>query len=154
MGPSRMGLAVTSREMPAPELSAVAVSKRFGGVCAVDDVTFTVQKGEIVSLIGPNGAGKTSLLNMISGFFRPDSGSILLEDLNITRRRPSEIARLGIARTFQNIALFSGLYAPAGQFLPPLVVGQIRCSSFALVNVDSGFTVTAPVAPSILLTTF
>jgi branched-chain amino acid transport system ATP-binding protein len=104
-----MGLAVTSREMPAPELSAVAVSKRFGGVCAVDDVTFTVQKGEIVSLIGPNGAGKTSLLNMISGFFRPDSGSILLEDLNITRRRPSEIARLGIARTFQNIALFSGL---------------------------------------------
>ena len=93
----------------APQLSAVAVCKSFGGVCAVDEVTFTVQKGEIVSLIGPNGAGKTSLLNMISGFFRPDSGSILLEDLNITRRRPSEIARLGIARTFQNIALFSGL---------------------------------------------
>ena len=92
-----------------PQLSAVAVCKSFGGVCAVDEVTFTVQKGEIVSLIGPNGAGKTSLLNMISGFFRPDSGSILLEDLNITRRRPSEIARLGIARTFQNIALFSGL---------------------------------------------
>ena len=109
MGPSRMSLTVTSREMRAPELSAMAVSKCFGGVRAVDDVTFTVQKGEIVSLIGPNGAGKTSLLNMISGFFRPDSGSILLEDLNITRRRPSEIARLGIARTFQNIALFSGL---------------------------------------------
>jgi branched-chain amino acid transport system ATP-binding protein len=104
-----MGLTVTSREMAAPELSAMAVSKCFGGVRAVDDITFTVQKGEIVSLIGPNGAGKTSLLNMISGFFRPDSGSILLEDLNITRRRPSEIARLGIARTFQNIALFSGL---------------------------------------------
>ena len=104
-----MGLTVTSREMTAPELSAMAVSKCFGGVRAVDDITFTVQKGEIVSLIGPNGAGKTSLLNMISGFFRPDSGSILLEDLNITRRRPSEIARLGIARTFQNIALFSGL---------------------------------------------
>src|SRR5262245_9435794 len=109
MGPSRMGLTFTSREMPAPRLSAMAVSKCFGGVHAVDDVTFTVQKGEIVSLIGPNGAGETSLLNMISGFFRPDSGSILLEDLNITRRRPSEIARLGIARTFQNIALFSGL---------------------------------------------
>ena len=56
--------------------------------------------------------------------------------------------------TGMKIALFSGLYAPAGQFLPPLVVGQIRCSSFALVNVDSGLTVTAPVAPSILLTTF
>jgi branched-chain amino acid transport system ATP-binding protein len=109
MGPSRMGLAVNSREMSAPELSAVAVSKCFGGVRAVDDVTFKIQKGEIVSLIGPNGAGKTSLLNMISGFFRPDSGSILLEDLNITRRRAPEIARLGIARTFQNIALFSGL---------------------------------------------
>src|SRR6516165_6964472 len=109
MGPRRMGFTVTDREMATPELSAMAVSKCFGGVRAVDEITFTVQKGEIVSLIGPNGAGKTSLLNMISGFFRPDSGSILLEDLNITRRRPSEIARLGIARTFQNIALFSGL---------------------------------------------
>ena len=95
--------------MAAPELSAVAVSKYFGGVCAVDKVTFTVRKGEIVSLIGPNGAGKTSLLNLISGFFRPDSGAILLGELNITRRRPSEIARLGVARTFQNIALFTGL---------------------------------------------
>src|SRR5262245_61825187 len=56
--------------------------------------------------------------------------------------------------TGMKIALFSGLYAPAGQFLPPLVVGQIRCSSFALVKIDSGFTVTAPVAPSILLPTF
>jgi branched-chain amino acid transport system ATP-binding protein len=109
MGPTRMGLPVTNGEMPAPALSALALSKRFGGVCALDDVTFTVQKGEIVSLIGPNGAGKTSLLNVISGFFRPDSGSILLDELNITRRRPSEIARLGVARTFQNIALFSGL---------------------------------------------
>jgi branched-chain amino acid transport system ATP-binding protein len=98
-----------SRGILVPELSAIAVSKRFGGVRAIDEVTFTVQKGEIVSLIGPNGAGKTSLLNMISGFFRPDSGSIQFENLNITRRRPSEIAQLGIARTFQNIALFSGL---------------------------------------------
>ena len=95
--------------MAAPELSAVAVSKYFGGVCAVDKVTFTVRKGDIVSVIGPNGAGKTSLLNLISGFFRPDSGAILLGEVNITRRRPSEIARLGVARTFQNIALFTGL---------------------------------------------
>ena len=93
----------------APQLSAVAVSKHFGGVCAVDDVTVAVEKGEIVSIIGPNGAGKTSLLNMISGFYRPNSGAIRLEERDITRCRPAEIARLGIARTFQNIALFSGL---------------------------------------------
>jgi branched-chain amino acid transport system ATP-binding protein len=72
-------------------------------------VTFGVQQGEIVSIIGPNGAGKTSLLNLISGFFRPDRGRIWLGDVDITQRRPSEIARLGIARTFQNIALFHGL---------------------------------------------
>ena len=72
MGPARReGMAVSGEGMAAPELSAVAVSKYFGGVCAVDKVTFTVRKGEIVSVIGPNGAGKTSLLNMISGFFRP-----------------------------------------------------------------------------------
>ena len=80
-GVSRIGPvvpALVSREgTGAPELSAVAVSKYFGGVCAVDKVTFTVQKGEIVSVIGPNGAGKTSLLNLISGFFRPDSGAMV-----------------------------------------------------------------------------
>jgi branched-chain amino acid transport system ATP-binding protein len=91
------------------QLSAVSLSKRFGGVRAVEDVTIAVAKGEIVSIIGPNGAGKTSLLNMISGFYRPNSGAILLEGRDITAIRPSEIARLGIARTFQNIALFSGL---------------------------------------------
>jgi len=91
------------------QLSAVSLSKRFGGVRAVEDVTIAVTKGEIVSIIGPNGAGKTSLLNMISGFYRPNSGAILLEGRDITAIRPSEIARLGIARTFQNIALFSGL---------------------------------------------
>jgi branched-chain amino acid transport system ATP-binding protein len=95
--------------LAAPQLSAEAISKYFGGVCAVEDVTFAVQPGEIVSIIGPNGAGKTSLLNLISGFFRPDRGRIWLGDVDITQRRPSEIARLGIARTFQNIALFRGL---------------------------------------------
>jgi branched-chain amino acid transport system ATP-binding protein len=92
-----------------PQLAAIALSKRFGGVRAVEDVSIAVRKGEIVSIIGPNGAGKTSLLNMISGFYRPTGGSIMLENRDITHARPSEIARLGIARTFQNIALFSGL---------------------------------------------
>ena len=65
--------------------------------------------GEIASIIGPNGAGKTSLLNMISGFYTPDTGSIIFEGHDITRKRPAEIAALGIARTFQNIALFVGM---------------------------------------------
>ena len=91
------------------QLAVTGVSKRFGGVRAVEDVSISVRRGEIASIIGPNGAGKTSLLNMISGFYKPDSGRISLEGRDITRSRPSEIASLGVARTFQNIALFSGL---------------------------------------------
>jgi branched-chain amino acid transport system ATP-binding protein len=90
-------------------LAATAVSKRFGGVRAVEEVTFSARRGEIASITGPNGAGKTSLLNMISGFYRPDTGSITFEGRDITDSRPAEIAKLGIARTFQNIALFSGM---------------------------------------------
>src|SRR6476660_2249723 len=91
------------------QLVVEGVSKKFGGVTAVQDVTLEVPRGEIISIIGPNGAGKTSLLNMISGFYKPNGGSIVFEDRDITNARPSEIARLGIARTFQNIALFRGL---------------------------------------------
>src|SRR5262245_13973701 len=91
------------------QLVVEGVSKRFGGVVAVQDVSLDVPRGSIVSIIGPNGAGKTSLLNMISGFYKPDTGRILLEGNDITHRKPSDIAALGIARTFQNIALFSGL---------------------------------------------
>ena len=91
------------------QLVVEGVSKRFGGVTAVQDVALEVPRGSIVSIIGPNGAGKTSLLNMISGFYKPDTGRVVLDGTDITHRKPSEIARLGIARTFQNIALFSGL---------------------------------------------
>ncbi|MBV8494979.1 MAG: ATP-binding cassette domain-containing protein, partial [Alphaproteobacteria bacterium] len=96
---------------PADEelLAATAVSKRFGGVRAVEDVSISVRRGAIASVIGPNGAGKTSLLNMISGFYRPDTGSITFDGRDITHSRPAEIAALGIARTFQNIALFGGM---------------------------------------------
>ena len=90
-------------------LAAAAVSKRFGGVRAVEEVSIAVKRGAIASIIGPNGAGKTSLLNMISGFYRPDAGSITFEGRDITRARPAEIAHMGIARTFQNIALFGGM---------------------------------------------
>src|SRR5687768_12676024 len=101
-----------SSSTPAPDdvlLDVRGVSKRFGGVRAVEDVSISVKRGVIASIIGPNGAGKTSLLNMISGFYRPDTGTITVDGTDTTRYRPAEVAALGIARTFQNIALFSGM---------------------------------------------
>ena len=91
------------------QMSVEGVSKRFGGVTAVDGVSIDVPEGAIMSIIGPNGAGKTSLLNMISGFYKPNTGRVTLGGRDITHLRPSAIAALGVARTFQNIALFSGL---------------------------------------------
>ena len=91
------------------QLVVEGVSKKFGGVTAVQDVSLEVPRGGIVSIIGPNGAGKTSLLNMISGFYKPDTGRVRLDGVDITQRKPSSVAALGIARTFQNIALFGGL---------------------------------------------
>jgi branched-chain amino acid transport system ATP-binding protein len=91
------------------QLVVTGVSKKFGGVTAAEDVSLEVPRGGILSIIGPNGAGKTSLLNMISGFYKPDSGRVMLEGRDITQKKPSDIAAMGIARTFQNIALFSGL---------------------------------------------
>ncbi len=92
-----------------PQLSVDGVSLRFGGVTAIEDLSLMVRRGELRSIIGPNGAGKTSLLNLISGFYPPGRGTIRLEGAEITRLRPSRIAALGVARTFQNIALFRGL---------------------------------------------
>ncbi|HZK90454.1 MAG TPA: ABC transporter ATP-binding protein [Stellaceae bacterium] len=105
------GAAANSSAMTAdgPQLVVAGASKRFGGVRAVEGVSISVDRGQIVSIIGPNGAGKTSLLNMISGFYKPDTGSITFEGRDTTRARPAEIAALGIARTFQNIALFAGM---------------------------------------------
>ena len=85
------------------------VSKAFGGVQAVTKVSLDVQKGEIVSVIGPNGAGKTTVLNMISGFYHPDAGRIVVEGTDISSFAASRVAALGFARTFQNIALFKGM---------------------------------------------
>jgi branched-chain amino acid transport system ATP-binding protein len=85
------------------------VSKSFGGVQAVTRVSLDVQQGDLMSVIGPNGAGKTTLLNMISGFYHPDRGQILLEATDVTHAKPSRIAERGVARTFQNIALFRGM---------------------------------------------
>jgi branched-chain amino acid transport system ATP-binding protein len=91
------------------ELNVQHVTRQFGGVVAVSDVSFDIRPGQILSVIGPNGAGKTTMLNMISGFYHPNNGAILFEGMDITMWNPSRIASLGIARTFQNIALFSGM---------------------------------------------
>jgi branched-chain amino acid transport system ATP-binding protein len=87
-------------------LDIVGVSKRFGGLTAVKDVNFTVEAGQICSLIGPNGAGKTTLFNLISAVFRPSAGQILFDGRDLTKLPTHALARLGIARTFQNLAVF------------------------------------------------
>ncbi len=91
------------------QLEIAGVSKAFGGVQAINRVSFEVRKGEILSVIGPNGAGKTTLINCVNGVFHPEEGRILLDGTDITRMTPPRIAALGIARTFQNIALFRGM---------------------------------------------
>jgi branched-chain amino acid transport system ATP-binding protein len=81
----------------------------FGGVYALEQVSLDVRDNEILAIIGPNGAGKTALLNCINGFYKPQEGEIYYDGQKITRMRPDKLARLGIARTFQNIELYSGL---------------------------------------------
>lgn len=90
-------------------LSVQGVGLRFGGIHALRDVSFDAPAGQITAIIGPNGAGKTSVFNTISGFYRPNEGSIHLGNEDITRVHISARARRGLARTFQNIALFRGL---------------------------------------------
>jgi branched-chain amino acid transport system ATP-binding protein len=92
-------------------LSVDDISIYFGGLRAVDGVSFTIQEGQIHGLIGPNGAGKTTVFNCITGFYHPTHGQISFQDRNITHLRPDQIARLGIARTFQNAQLFRGMSA-------------------------------------------
>jgi branched-chain amino acid transport system ATP-binding protein len=91
------------------QLHVHGISLSFGGTQALIDVGFSVQGGEIMAIIGPNGAGKTSLLNCINNFYRPDSGSITFNGTHITKLPPYKIAELGIARTFQHPALYTGL---------------------------------------------
>jgi branched-chain amino acid transport system ATP-binding protein len=85
------------------------LSLSFGGVRALTDVSLEVRRNEILAIIGPNGAGKTALLNCINGFYKPQKGEILFEGQKITCQRPDRLAKMGIARTFQNIELYTGL---------------------------------------------
>jgi branched-chain amino acid transport system ATP-binding protein len=92
-------------------LTADNVSKVFGGLVAVSDVTFAIPRKSIVSIIGPNGAGKTTFFNMLTGLYKPTTGRIGFEGRDITRRRPDLITKAGVARTFQNIRLFGTMSA-------------------------------------------
>src|SRR5258708_23553225 len=92
-------------------LSVENVSLSFGGVRAIRDVSFDIKKGEVRAIIGPNGAGKTSMLNVINGFYQPQQGRITFRGKTRAKMRPHDAARGGIARTFQNVALFKGMSA-------------------------------------------
>ena len=102
---------MASSETPPAEaiLEVENVSLRFGGVQALSEVSFDVQSGEVRAIIGPNGAGKSSMLNVINGFYHPQEGSITFKGVTRRRMRTHEAAAQGIARTFQNIALFRGM---------------------------------------------
>ena len=92
-----------------PLLAVQNVTRRFGGIVAIDDVSLDVEQGQIVGLIGPNGAGKTTLFNVITRIYRPDAGSLEFAGRSLLRTPPHRIIRRGIARTFQNVELFNSM---------------------------------------------
>jgi branched-chain amino acid transport system ATP-binding protein len=91
--------------------TATSITKAFGGLVAVDEVSFDIPEGRIVSIIGPNGAGKTTFFNILTGLYKPTSGTLEFMGRNVTRDRPDEITAAGVARTFQNIRLFATMTA-------------------------------------------
>src|SRR6056297_3830161 len=93
----------------------------FGGVVAIQDISFDIREGEIRAIIGPNGAGKSSMLNVISGFYHPQEGEVWYKGAKRPTMKPYEVAQQGIARTFQNIALFEGMTV-----LDNVMTGRIR----------------------------
>jgi branched-chain amino acid transport system ATP-binding protein len=100
-------------------LTAERISKIFGGLVAVNDVSFAIPRRSIVSIIGPNGAGKTTFFNMLTGLYKPSTGRIVFEGKDVTQTRPDLITKAGVARTFQNIRLFGTMSA-----LENVMVGQ------------------------------
>ncbi len=115
MEPATATLETESQEAPAPKrlgevlLSVDDISLSFGGVNALSDISFEIREHEILAIIGPNGAGKSSMLNVINGFYQPQKGKVSFKGTTFRRMRPHIAAKLGIARTFQNIALFKGM---------------------------------------------
>lgn len=102
-----------------PLLEVRGLTKRFGGLNAVEDLTFDVQQGELLSIIGPNGAGKTTLFNLLTGFYRPTAGRITFDGVDVTGYRPYKITRTGIARTFQLTSIYQ-----QGTVLENVLVGR------------------------------
>ena len=90
-------------------LEVQGITKRFGGLTATEEVSFTLTQGEILSIIGPNGAGKSTLFNCITGFYRPDAGKVLFRGMDITNASAHKICKLGIARTFQIVQVISDM---------------------------------------------
>ena len=107
------------KESATPLLEVEGLHMNFGGIRALSDFSFKVDEGEIRSVIGPNGAGKTTLINCMSGIYRARKGTILFRGREVTGRNPNQIAQLGMARTFQNIALFRGMTV-----LDNMLIGQ------------------------------
>lgn len=117
-------------------LDARQVTKRFGGLVAVDQVDFVIESGMIASLIGPNGAGKTTFFNCITGFYHPEEGQITFDGTSLIQARPDQITTLGIARTFQNIRLFSNMTV-----LENVMIGQhprMKANLFGAIVRDRG----------------
>jgi branched-chain amino acid transport system ATP-binding protein len=100
---------VTAGETAGPVLRFTDVRLHFAGVRAIDGVSFTVERHELFAIIGPNGAGKTSIFNVLSGVYRPQSGRVVFDGVDLVGRRPHAVAALGLARTFQNVELFANL---------------------------------------------
>lgn len=117
-------------------LDAKRVTKRFGGLVAVDQIDFVIEAGMIASLIGPNGAGKTTFFNCITGFYHPEEGEITFDGTSLFQARPDQITTLGIARTFQNIRLFSNMTV-----LENVMIGQhprMKATPFGAILRDPG----------------
>ena len=117
-----MGVAPTKslHNMSSTILEVEHLTRRFGGLVAVNDISFDVKKGEVLSIVGPNGAGKTTLFNLITGIDRADAGSVMFDGQNVTGFAPQRLAKMGIGRTFQNIRLFKNLNA-----LENVMIGRV-----------------------------
>ena len=116
-------------------LAVTGLAKRFGGVVANHDVSFSVRAGELVGVIGPNGAGKSTLFDLLTGFTRPDAGTVRIDGRDTTRLRPDEICRLGVGRTFQKLRPFHDMTAlenvMIGAFLKTADVDEAREAAMA-----------------------
>jgi branched-chain amino acid transport system ATP-binding protein len=102
-------------------LKVVSLTKYFGGIRAVDQVTFSIKKGEVTGIIGPNGAGKTTLFNLITGFIRPERGDVIFKGKNITRESTANISRMGISRTFQLVRPFPNMTVEENVKVPAII---------------------------------